>query len=234
MCSGAPSRGSFHVVGPCQVGSARSNLVNPGQTWSNSGKCAPDPVLRLFWCGEPLSNQASSVRVASFYVPTPEKIPRVKMGLWQLPLLYLAFLGTRNVGQRINDSIFARSNFLGSCVCLRLLRSSSRFACQSFRPPEKHSRGWRRLDGIQKGGAWLKVVIWREDGNSRDIMMRGAWWYSMRSHLKTCRATFLLHFRLFLSFFALWTPLHPSLFFCSYLAIRDSDWRSIFAYALYE
>uniref|UniRef100_A0A2N9FHI2 Aminotransferase-like plant mobile domain-containing protein n=1 Tax=Fagus sylvatica TaxID=28930 RepID=A0A2N9FHI2_FAGSY len=38
----------------------------------------------------------------------------------------------------------------------------------------------------------------------------------------------------FLSLFALWTPLRPSSLFCSYLAIRDSDLRAVFAYALHE
>ena len=115
MCSRTPSRGSFDVVGPNRVRPAWSNLiqtwsnlVNPGQTWSN----ASDPILRLFWCGEPSTDQVGSVRAASFYMPTPEKISGVKIGLWQLPFLCLAFLGTRNAGQRINDSIFAHWDFL--------------------------------------------------------------------------------------------------------------------------
>ena len=72
----------------------------------------PRPRFEVIWCDEPSLDQASLVWAASFYVPTLEKIPGVKMGLWQLPLLCLVFLGTKNVGQRINDSIFARWNFL--------------------------------------------------------------------------------------------------------------------------
>ena len=212
----------------------QSNLVNPGQTWSDSGKCAPDPILRLFCCGEPSSDQVGSVRVASFHMPTPEKIQGVKMGLWQLPLLCLAFLGTRNVGQRINDSIFACSDFLGFRAHLRLSCSSSRFACRPFRPLKRHSRGWRRLDGIRKGGSWLEVGLWCGRGNLRDTVLRGEWWTRTRSHLITRRATIPFHFRLFPLLFASWTPLRPSLLFCSYLAIRDSDWQSVFTYALHE
>ena len=89
------------------------------------------------------------------------------MGLWQLPLLCLAFLGTRNVGQRTNDSIFARSDFLGFHALLRPLRSSSRFACQSFRGPNGRSRGWGGSDGVRGGGSWLEKSIWRGGGDSR-------------------------------------------------------------------
>ena len=67
MCSGAPSWGSFGVVGSCWVRSARSNLsqtsvklgqpwsnlVNLGQAWSDFGKCAPDLILRLFDVASP-------------------------------------------------------------------------------------------------------------------------------------------------------------------------------------
>ena len=44
-----------------------------------------------------------------------------------------------------------------------------------------------------------------------------------RSHLKTRRAIFPFHFHLFPPLFTSWTPLHPSLLFCSYVAIGDFD-----------
>lgn len=122
------------------------------------------------------------------------------MGLWQLPLLCLAFFGTRNVRQRINYSIFARSDFLGFCARLQLLRSSSRSTCQSFRGPNRHSRGWRRSDGMRKGGSRLEVAFWCGSGHSRGIMPSGMWCTRARSHRKTCCATFQPHFVLFFPF----------------------------------
>jgi hypothetical protein len=187
----------------------------------------PKSHSEVIWRGEPSSDQAGLVRAVSFCVSTPEKIPGVKMGLWQLPLLCLAFLGTWNVRQRINDSIFARSNFLGSRAHLRLSRSSSRFACQSFRGLNWHSNGWRRSDGMRKGGSRLEVAGWRVVGNSRVMVPREVPPYNASRDLS-------LSFCPFLSSFALWTPLRPSVLFCSYLAIWDSDWWSVFAYALYE
>ncbi len=44
----------------------------------------PRPRFEVIWCGEPSSDQAGLVRAVSFCVPTPEKIPGVKMGLWQV------------------------------------------------------------------------------------------------------------------------------------------------------
>ena len=52
-------QGFLGTVGPSRVGNGSvkprsnlaqpwSNLVNPSQTWSNFGKCALDPILRLF------------------------------------------------------------------------------------------------------------------------------------------------------------------------------------------
>uniref|UniRef100_A0A2N9FFH7 Uncharacterized protein n=1 Tax=Fagus sylvatica TaxID=28930 RepID=A0A2N9FFH7_FAGSY len=79
-----------------------------------------------------------------------------------------------NVGQRINDSIFARSDFLGLRVLLRLSRSSSRFACQSFRSPNGHSRAWRRSVGMRKDDSGLEMVKRGSFGNSRMTIMRGA------------------------------------------------------------
>uniref|UniRef100_A0A2N9HYF8 Aminotransferase-like plant mobile domain-containing protein n=1 Tax=Fagus sylvatica TaxID=28930 RepID=A0A2N9HYF8_FAGSY len=91
-----------------------SNLVEVGQTSLNSGKCAPGllpEVLSVWWVpvgsdqlgqtsvklGQPWSNlpssdQAGSIRAASFYVPTPEKIPGVKMGYDRGRPEYRAFL----------------------------------------------------------------------------------------------------------------------------------------------
>ena len=138
------------------------------------------------------------------------------MGLWQLPLLCLPFLGTRNVGQRINDSIFARSNFLSFRAWLRLPRSSSRFACQSFWGPNGHSRAWRRSDGMRKDGSWFEMAEGCMFGNSRVTITRDAWWTRVRSLHKLRRAPFCLSFRPFLSLLTLWTPLRP---FCSFTHI---------------
>ena len=85
--------GFLGMVGPNRVrngsvkpwsnlGQPGSNLVNPSQTWSNSGKCAPGLLFGVIWRGEPSSEQVGLVRAVSFCVPTPEKIPWVKMGLW--------------------------------------------------------------------------------------------------------------------------------------------------------
>ena len=122
------------------------------------------------------------------------------MGLWQLPLLCLVFLGTRNVGQRTNDSIFARSDFLGFHACLRLSRSPSRFACQPFRGPNGHFRAWRRSNGMRKDGSWFEMADWRVFGNLRVTIMRDAWWTHARSHHIMRRATFPFHSVLFFSF----------------------------------
>uniref|UniRef100_A0A2N9HC15 Aminotransferase-like plant mobile domain-containing protein n=1 Tax=Fagus sylvatica TaxID=28930 RepID=A0A2N9HC15_FAGSY len=122
-----------------------SNLVNLGQTWSNLVKAL-----------QTLGN-VSRTSFQGF--------------LGKLPLLCSAFLGTRNVGQRINDSIFARSDFLGLRVLLRLSRSSSRFACQSFRSPNGHSRAWRRSVGMRKDDSGLEMVKRGSFGNSRMTIM---------------------------------------------------------------
>uniref|UniRef100_A0A2N9HXT1 Uncharacterized protein n=1 Tax=Fagus sylvatica TaxID=28930 RepID=A0A2N9HXT1_FAGSY len=74
------------------LGTARSNLgqtsVNPSQTWSTLVKLGQTlgNVSRTFFLGvfdadEPSSDQTGLVRAVSFCVPTPEKIPGVKMGL---------------------------------------------------------------------------------------------------------------------------------------------------------
>jgi hypothetical protein len=71
---------------------ARSNLgqtlVNSSQTWSTLVKLGQTlgNVSRTFFLGvfdadEPSSDQTDLVRAVSFCVPTPEKIPGVKMGL---------------------------------------------------------------------------------------------------------------------------------------------------------
>jgi hypothetical protein len=49
----------------------------------------------------------------------------------------------------------------------RQSRSSSRYACQSFRGPNGHSKAWRRLVGMRKGGSWLEKAAGRVFGNSR-------------------------------------------------------------------
>ena len=121
-----------------------------------------------------------------------------------MPLLCLAFLGTRNVRQRIYDSIFSRSNFLGFRDWLRLLDSSSRFACQSFRGPNRHSEGREGLDEVRGGSSWLERSAWRGGGDWRVMITRRA-----------LRALSLL-FRPFFFLFALWTPLRP---LCSFTHI---------------
>ncbi len=126
-----------------------------------------------------------------------------------MPLLYLAFLGTRNVGQRINDSIFARLDFLDFRACLRLPRSSSRFAGQSFWGPNGHSRAWRRSDGMRKDGSWFKMANRRVFGDSRLMDPREVPPYNAPRDLS-------LLFRPFLSLFALWTALR---LFCSFTHI---------------
>ena len=215
--SGNVSRTTFWgfsgIVGPSRV---RNDLVNPSQTWSIFGKRVPDLLLRVIGCGEPSSEQAGLVRAILFCVSTPEKISWAKMGLWQLPLLCLAFLGTRNVGQRINESIFACLDFLGFRAWLRLPRHSSRFACQSFWGPNGHSRAWRRSYGMRKVGSWFKMASGCVFGNYRVTITRCSWWTRARSHYKLCRTPFRLSFRPFLSLFALWTPLRP---FCSFTHI---------------
>ena len=203
--------GLLGMVGPSRVGNGsvkprsnfsqpRSNLVNPSQTWSNLGKCVPNLLHGSIWCGEASPSHAGSARAIPFCVPTPEKVLWVKMGLWQLPLLCLTFLGTRNVGQRINDSIFACSDFIGFCAWLRFLRNLSRFACQSFRGPNGHSEGWEGSDEVWGGSLWLERSVWRGGGDRRVIIMRRAWWRRARSHLKTRRAPFRSHSVFFSSF----------------------------------
>ena len=82
-----------------ELGQLWSNLVKLGQPWSTLVKIqemCPRPCFEVIWRDEPSSDQAGLVWVTSFCVLTSEKIPGVKMGLWQLSLLCLAFLGTRN------------------------------------------------------------------------------------------------------------------------------------------
>ena len=88
-----------------------------GQTSPDFGKCDLDPVLRVFWVWWTISGRLGLVRATSFCVPTPEKIPGIKIGLWQLPFLCLLFLGTRNAGQTIKWLNFCSLEF-------------SRFSCQ--------------------------------------------------------------------------------------------------------
>ncbi len=77
-----PSRVGNGLVKPrSNLGQPWSNLVNPSQTCSNFGKRVPDLLLGVISCGESSSDQAGLVRAVSFCVPTPEKIPWVKMGL---------------------------------------------------------------------------------------------------------------------------------------------------------
>ena len=70
------------------LGTAWSNpgqhSVNLGQTWSTLvgfREMCLGPRFEVICRGGPSSNQAGLVWAVSFYVSTPEKIPRVKMGL---------------------------------------------------------------------------------------------------------------------------------------------------------
>jgi uncharacterized protein HemY len=95
------------------------------------------------------------------------------MGLLQLPLLCLAFLGTRNVGQRINDSIFACSDFLGSLttvvqfVSIRVLvLPGSKW---TFRGLEKIGRDAKRWFVVRKGSG-ARVWELALDHHARRVM----------------------------------------------------------------
>uniref|UniRef100_A0A2N9GS57 Uncharacterized protein n=1 Tax=Fagus sylvatica TaxID=28930 RepID=A0A2N9GS57_FAGSY len=86
---------------------------------------APDVGFRQSWYRR---------KAGATYFPKVQALHRGELGFarydpanggrWNVPY------AKGNVGQRINDSIFARSDFLGFRVLLRLPRSSSRFACQ--------------------------------------------------------------------------------------------------------
>ena len=52
----------------------------------------PRPYFEVIWRGEPSSDQAGLVRATSFCVPTPEKVPRVKMGLWHTQHIVLVYV----------------------------------------------------------------------------------------------------------------------------------------------
>ena len=87
-----------------------------------------------------------------------------------MPLLCLAFLGTRNVGQRKNDSIFTRSDFLGS-------RTWSRFPCGSSRFDSRASPSGVQTDilGVEEDRTGCEEA-------ARDLKSHfGAW-------QETCRA----------------------------------------------
>ena len=61
-------------------------LIKLGQPWSNLVRfqeMCPGPHFEVIWCDEPSSDQAGLVRAVSFCVSIPEKIPWVKMRLWQ-------------------------------------------------------------------------------------------------------------------------------------------------------
>uniref|UniRef100_A0A2N9HA35 Uncharacterized protein n=1 Tax=Fagus sylvatica TaxID=28930 RepID=A0A2N9HA35_FAGSY len=56
-----------------KLGQLRSNLVNLGQTWSNLGKCVPDPVLRLFGVMSPRRNRPTWFGLPRFACRHPRK-----------------------------------------------------------------------------------------------------------------------------------------------------------------
>jgi hypothetical protein len=78
-------RGFLGTVDPIQIG---NGSVEPwstlGQPWSklpDFWEMCPGPCSEVIWCDKPSSDQAALVRAASFCMPTPEKIPWVKMRL---------------------------------------------------------------------------------------------------------------------------------------------------------
>ena len=88
MYPGPPFEGFWAWCTLFWSGTTRSNLgqhlVNLGQTWSKLPEfweMCPGPCFEVIWCDKPSSDQADLVRAASFCMPTPEKIPREKMGL---------------------------------------------------------------------------------------------------------------------------------------------------------
>uniref|UniRef100_A0A2N9ESI3 Uncharacterized protein n=1 Tax=Fagus sylvatica TaxID=28930 RepID=A0A2N9ESI3_FAGSY len=106
-----------------KLGQPWSNLVKLGQNSPNPGKY---PVLRLFgvmspvgsgeavfcvvdlgmviWCDEPSSDQADLVRAVSFCVPTPEKIPGVKMGYCEKSSSVCVSFSVRRAGSQPVDT----------------------------------------------------------------------------------------------------------------------------------
>ena len=88
MYPGPPFEGFWAWCTLFELGMARSNLgqhlVNLGQTWSKLPEfweMCPGLCSEVIRCDKPSPDQADLVRAASFCVPTPEKIPWVKMGL---------------------------------------------------------------------------------------------------------------------------------------------------------
>ena len=139
-----------------------SNLVKVGQTSPNSRKCDPGPILRVFKYGWPPWGQFGWVQATSFCVLIPKKIPGVKIGLWQLPLLFLAFLGTRNVGQRIKWLNFCSLGFSRFSCPFTVVAQFASVCVPIFLASKQAFQGQRRLDGVWKGGAWHEVALRHE------------------------------------------------------------------------
>ena len=121
-----------------------------------------------------------------------------------MPLLCLAFLGTRNVGQRINDSIFACSDFLGfltavaQFVSVRVLAfPGSKWA---FRGLEKIGRDMKRRF-VARNDEMARVWELARDHHARRVMD------PREVPLLQAPRDLSLSFCRFLSLFALWTPL---------------------------
>ena len=90
-----------------------------------------------------------------------------------MPLLCLAFLGTRNVGQRINDSIFARSDFLGFLTALAQFVSvrvpvllGSEWAFQSLEKIGWDAKRWI----VAREGRKARVWELARDHHARRVM----------------------------------------------------------------
>uniref|UniRef100_A0A2N9HU53 Uncharacterized protein n=1 Tax=Fagus sylvatica TaxID=28930 RepID=A0A2N9HU53_FAGSY len=182
-----------------------SNLVNLGRIWSKLSKLRemyPEPRFEGFWArwtpvglGTARSNLGqTSVKPWSNLVNLGQTLGNVSwtfsLGVFDATRLRW-IIRAGNVGQRINDSIFARSDFLGFRVLLRLSRSSSRFACQSLLGSK-----WifQRLRMIERGVG--RRLVARKGRLARD-----------GPTLKDAARPFALISSLFLPFFALWTPL---------------------------
>jgi hypothetical protein len=75
--SWAAFRGFLGIADPSRVRNGlvkpRSNLVNSGQTWSDLGKCVPDPVLRLFGVMSPRRNMPTWFGLSRFACRHPRK-----------------------------------------------------------------------------------------------------------------------------------------------------------------
>ena len=85
----------------------------------------------------------------------------------------MAFLGTRNVGQRINDSIFARSDFLGFLTAVAQFISvrvpvllGSKWASQGLEKIGRDAKRWI----VAREGSGARVWELARDHHARRVM----------------------------------------------------------------